>query len=383
MGLTPAQVAQRLQGITATDVSAIVGVNPYRSRIDVWREKRGESAPWVDTERSKWGELLEPVVREDYAARHGMRVDVPGTLVHPDREWMMATPDGIAYERGSADADRGLEIKCHTWRVSHLYGAPGSDEVPLWELCQVAWNLGVSGLERWDLVAFIDGAPTDYTIFRDGDLISGLVEQCERFRVDNLIGGAVPDPDGSDSFDQWLKSRWSQNPSALIEIDVDTHALIERARAIREQQAELELEISTLVQQLKLLIGDAEGMQWKNAAGRVEKLTWKRNKPGARIDHATMAGDMRGDARLTVSAVGAVVDRALICLASAGQAAIGNSTRATITAAELHQLVTQLSKALVTITERTDKLYTTEIAGNRPFCWPRAWKKPSEKKEQP
>lgn len=384
MGLSPLQLERRLEGITATDVSAIVGVNPYRSRIDVWREKRGEAPPWVDTERSLWGERLEPLVREDYATRHRMRIDVPGTLIHPDREWMMATPDGIAYPIGSNDPDRGLEIKCHTWRVQHLYGAPGSDEVPLWELCQCAWNIGVSGLARWDLCAFVDGSPTDYVIDRDEELLEGLVEQCDRFRRDNILGGAVPDPDGSDSFDAWLKSKWERNPGALIDIgdDNDTFSLIERGKEIREAQAESEREITKLVQQLKLKVADAEGLTWKNANGKPEKLTWKRNKASRKTDYTTMAGDMRADARLTLSGMGPVLARAMLCLEAAGHAPVGASTRAAIDAAELRELVTKLSGALVAIADRTDDKYTTETPGNRPFCWPRTWKAPTDKKEQ-
>ena len=384
MSLSPAQLAQRLEGITATDVSAIVGVNPYRSRIDVWREKRGEAPPWIDTNSSRLGEWIEPYARRDYAERHGMRIDVPGTLVHPDRAWMMSTPDGVCYRVGSADPERGLEIKRHGWRFAHLYGAPGSDEVPLWELCQCAWNIGVTGLARWDLLTVIEDSLTEYVIDRDEELVEQLVEQCDRFRVDNIIGGAMPDPDGSESFDAWLKSKWERNPGALVDIgdDNDTFTLIERGRAIREQQADLDRELGKLIQELKLKIADAEGLTWKNANGKPEKLTWKRNKSGRRVDHAGMAGDMRADARLTLSGMSAVIDRASICLAAAGHATVGSSTRAAIDAAELHDLVAKLSGALATIAGRTDDKYTTETPGNRPLCWPRTWKAPTEKKEQ-
>lgn len=384
MGLSPAQLAQRLEGITATDVSAIVGVNPHRSRIQVWQEKRGEAPPWVDTDRSRWGELLEPVVRADYAARHDLRVEVPGTLAHPDRPWMMSTPDGICHRRAAPSPCQGLEIKCHTWRVAHLYGRPGSDEIPLWELCQVAWSQAVTGLERWDLVAFIDGQPTDYTIDRDEDLIAGLIEQCERFLVDNVRGGAVPEPDGTEQFTDWLTARWKDNPGALIELQPADYALVQLARAkeLRSEAAELEKEREAIIQALKLKIGEHEGLTWLNDKGKPEKLTWKRSKPGRRINYPTIANDVRADARLTMSSMAEVVDRAMICLERAGHDPIGSNTRAAITAAEILDLVTKLSSALVGIIDRTDAKYTTEMLGNRPFVFPRTWKAPASAKEQ-
>lgn len=384
MGLSPAQLAQRLEGITATDVSAIVGVNPHRSRIQVWQQKRGEAPPWVDTDRSRWGELLEPVVRADYGQRHELRVEVPGTLAHPDRPWMMSTPDGIAYRLAAPTPERGLEIKCHTWRVAHLYGRPGTDEIPLWEVCQCAWNQAVTGLARWDLVAFIDGQPTDYVIDRDDELIAGLIEQCERFLVDNVRGGAVPEPDGTEQFTDWLTTRWKANPGALIELRAEdyAHVQIARAKEIRALAADLEKEHEAIIQALKLKIGEHEGLTWSNDRGKPEKITWKRNKPSRRTDYATLAGDARADARLAMSAVAETIDRARVCLASLGHDQIGSSSRATITAQEVGELIHRLATSLVGIIERTDAKYTNEQPGNRPFCFPKTWKAPASAKEQ-
>jgi len=385
MGLSQAQLAQRLTGITATDVAAIVGVNPHRSRIDVWREKRGEAPPWVDTERSKWGELLEPVVREDYAARHELRVEVPGTLAHPDRAWMMSTPDGICYRRATPAPERGMEIKCHTWRVGHLYGRPGTDEIPLWELCQCAWNLGVTGLPRWDLVAFIDGQPTDYIIDRDDDLIAGLVSQCERFLVDNVRGGAYPDPDGTEQFTTWLKGRWDENNGKLIDIadDTDTLALIERARQITLESEQLDDEITKIEQTIKLRIADSDGLTWRDARKRVQKLTWKRNKSSVRIAVGQMATDMRNEARLTLSALAQDIDRARVCLDRVGPSPIGENARAAITGREISEMIHKMACSLRTIIEATESKYTTTVPGARPFNWPTTWRKNSkERKEQ-
>lgn len=386
MSLSPEQIAQRLTGITATDVAAIIGVHPNRSILDVWREKRGDSKPWTDTDRSRWGELLEPVIRRDYADRYQVRIEEPGTLQHPDLAWMMSTPDGVVYPYASDEADRGLEIKCHTIRLRHLYGPPGSDEVPPMELCQCSWNLAVTGLERWDLVAFIDGQPTDYTVWRDDELIGELIERARRFHVDCVLGGAVPDPDGSESFDAWLKTRWTRDASTgkLTDIgdDNDTFTLIERGREIRERQHNDQKDLAKITQALKAKIADNEGLVWRNAKLQPEKITWKHNKPSRKIDYAGIANDARADARLGLSATSSTVERALICLKSAGYENIGSSGRATISAHELAELVSALQQTIDTIARRTDAAYTHEIPGNRPFNWPRNWKGPTNSEEQ-
>lgn len=382
MTLSPDQLARRLEGITATDVAAIIGANPYRSAIDVWREKRGEAQPFAGNKRTRWGDLVEPVIRRDYEERSGLRIDVPGTLGHPDARWQMCTPDGIGYD--GAVPVRGLEIKDHTFRVAHLYGDPGTDEVPPWELVQCVWSMGVTGLSRWDLVAYIDNQPEDYIIDRDDELIEMLRERAERFLIDNVRGGAVPDPDGSESFDAWLKARHKANTDVLIDIgdDNDTFTLIERAKKVRAMGADLDDEHALIIQKLKLKIGENAGLTWKNGKGRPEKVTWKRSKATRKIDFAGIANDVRADARLALSAKRGEIERALICLKSAGDhAPIGCSARAAITAGEISQLVSVLQTTLDEINARTDAAYTIEIDGKRPFNFPKSWRAPREPKE--
>lgn len=382
--LTPDQLALRLRGITATDCAAIASVHPERSPIDVWREKRGEAPPFDGNKRTKWGNLLEPVVRDDYEERTGLRVDVPGTLGHPDAPWMLATPDGVGYQ--GPEPVRGLEIKCHTVRLAHLYGSPGSDEVPAYVLVQCVWCMAVTGLIRWDVVAFIDGQPNDYIVDRDDELIGILRDRAERFLVDNVRGGAVPDPDGSESFDAWLKARHEKNTDALIELQADADrdllTLIGRAKELREQGADVERELVTIGQRLKLRIADQAGLMWADAKGKPQKLTWKRNKASRKIDYTTIANDARTDARMALSAKRADIERAKICLQAMGEhTPVGENTRAAMTAGEIAKLVSVLQTSLEEVVARTDAAYTHEIPGKRPLCYPRTWKAPRGEEE--
>lgn len=382
MSLSPDQKSQRLDGITATDVAAICGLHPHKSAIDVWLEKTGQSPPSPDTERSKWGDILEPVVRRDYEERHDVRVDVPGTLTDLEHAWMMATPDGLVHQRGAADPDRGLEIKTHTFRIAHLYGDPGSDQIPLWELVQCMWGMAVTDLERWDLCAFIDNQPTDYIIDRDDEAIGTLIEKAERFYVDCVQGGEPPAPDGSESYDRWLLKRWPNNPANLVDIgeDDETFTLVDRARELRAAAADLEREHQEIRQKLMLKIGDAEGLTWKDAKGRAQKVTWKRSKPTRRTDSAGAFTDVKNSAALFVSANAGRIERALISLKSAGEhTVIGTSSQATITAGELADMLSEMSQTMRRIAAH--QATVVELPGNRPFCFPRSWKAPASAKE--
>ena len=86
-------LAARRHGIGASEVSAILGLNPYRSCFEVWARKVSDDHPQstslapvaearerdqAETEAATWGVLLEPVVRAEVARRIGRRIFTPG-----------------------------------------------------------------------------------------------------------------------------------------------------------------------------------------------------------------------------------------------------------------------------------------------------------------
>lgn len=389
MSLSPSQIEQRLDGISATDIAAILGQHPFRSPIDVWREKTGTAEPFTGNDRTRWGHLLEPVIRSDYEERHGVRVEQCGTLEHPERAWMKATPDGIVYQPSATEPDRGLEIKTHTVRVAGEYGAPGTDEVPAYELAQCMWGMATSGLRRWDLVAFIDGQPSEYVIDRDDELIGLMIERGERFLVDNIRAGVPPEPDGSDAYDGYLRKRWTTNNADLITISGNTDdehvtfSLIEQGRILRERLAADEAQLETITQTLKAKIGDRAGLTWKTATGKDLKLTWKHSKPQTRIDLPEVVAAIRQSAALVASAKQSDVNRAIKCLAPLHSETVGYSGKAAaLSGREMSELIATLHAALVEITKTSNDAAHTKTFTKRPMVWPRQWAAPKSTEER-
>jgi len=277
MALTSQQLAERRAGITATDIAAIAGMHPFRCALDVALDKRGIAPPEDLGPRVKWGNLLEAPIRADYAERHNVLVTVPGTLTHPRIAHHLSTPDGIVFYVGDVVADRGMEIKTHTVWVRGGYGEPGTDEVPLHELVQCGWNMHVTGLPRWDLVAFIDGLPTDYRIERDLELEQGLVEVADRFWRDVIIGGNDPDPDGSARYGEHLAKRWPRHVAAkVVTAEQSTVAAIAALKEVRDQLDAVAQNEAALEQAIKVAIGDAEAIEFPALVrGETERITYK------------------------------------------------------------------------------------------------------------
>lgn len=91
----------RRQGIGSSDAAAAVGLNPYKSQLELWLEKTGRDGllpktdPLDEESPAYWGNILEPIVAAHYTRRSGNRVRrINAVLQHPDPllHWMPSTP---------------------------------------------------------------------------------------------------------------------------------------------------------------------------------------------------------------------------------------------------------------------------------------------------
>ena len=83
----------REKRIGGSDIGAILGVNKWRSAIDVFIDKtRGSTFEGNDA--TYWGNTLEPVVREEFAKRHS-ELTVFTAPYSVASEYLIANLDGV------------------------------------------------------------------------------------------------------------------------------------------------------------------------------------------------------------------------------------------------------------------------------------------------
>lgn len=145
-------LAERQRYIGGADAAAAVELNPYQSRFDLWQEKLGLVAPFEGNERTLWGKLHEPLIRQQYAERTGRIVRLPTeTLYHPEVPYIGCHPDGLI-----AEERRLFEAK--TARYETGFGEEGTDQVPEHYLIQCQHNMGVVDAEVADLAVLLGGS---------------------------------------------------------------------------------------------------------------------------------------------------------------------------------------------------------------------------------
>ncbi|MDP2678989.1 MAG: YqaJ viral recombinase family protein, partial [Rhodoferax sp.] len=90
----------RKGGIGSSDAAAAVGLNPYKSQLELWMDKTGRDGnlpktdPNDETSPMYWGTLLESIVAAHYTKRSGHKVRrINAVLQHPKEPWMLANID--------------------------------------------------------------------------------------------------------------------------------------------------------------------------------------------------------------------------------------------------------------------------------------------------
>ena len=102
----------RRKGFGGSDISGFLGMNKWKTPLQVYISKvEPPSDDEITSEAAEWGNILEPVVRNQFKLKH------PDLLVrqshfmwqHPEYDFMVANVDGFIY-----DKEKGwgvLEIK--------------------------------------------------------------------------------------------------------------------------------------------------------------------------------------------------------------------------------------------------------------------------------
>lgn len=167
--------ALRSSGIGGSDAGVIIGVNKYKTPVELWKEKVEGHSDFAGNEATYWGTTLEKDVANAYQERTGMKVaQVHKTFRHKKYPFLMAHID-----RRIVGAKHGLECKTalSKWWKSEEWGEQDTDEVPNSYLAQCQHYMAVTGWDTWDLAVLLSGPEFRiYTIKRNDDFINSLMK---------------------------------------------------------------------------------------------------------------------------------------------------------------------------------------------------------------
>lgn len=140
---------ERKKGLGASDAGAYMGVNPWKTNVQLWEEKTGLVQPDpVGGPAVEYGNAAEPALRTLWTLDHlDYTVEfTPFKIIrNPDNPYISATPDGELLERRTGKRG-GLEIKTTEIRSSALW-AQWNGRIPNHYFAQVLHQMLATGWE--------------------------------------------------------------------------------------------------------------------------------------------------------------------------------------------------------------------------------------------
>jgi len=275
----------RQGGIGSSDAAAAVGLNPYKSQLELWLEKTGRGTAKSDTsgmdDPCYWGTLLEPYVATAYQQTTGRKVRrVNAVLQHPTFNFMLANLDREVV--GSPDVQI-LECKTAGEFGSRLW----KDGVPEYVQLQVQHQLAVTGKAAADVAVLLCGQKLEiHRIGRDDDLIARLILLETKF-WEGVEQDIEPLADGSESAARALRQLYRGNETtrdfSQDEALCETFTVLSTLKAELEEKGELAEQCKQTLQQA---MGDASRALFPGCV-----VTFRRSKDGTSLDTKRLAAD--------------------------------------------------------------------------------------------
>jgi putative phage-type endonuclease len=152
-------VEARKGKIGSSDIAAICGIDPYRTRMDVWAEMTGRLPKREDNDTLWLGRQLEKTVADLFTRRTGTPLENPDTLYQSNLvDWAVISPDRVF------EHTRSLQVSIVECKAPRVYQKSkwGPDKAPDSAHLQLMWQMGHLGVEHGYCVGLLGGNTEDF-----------------------------------------------------------------------------------------------------------------------------------------------------------------------------------------------------------------------------
>ena len=268
----------RKDGIGASEVATVVGLNPWETPYQLWRRKVGLDAPKQENFAMKAGHYLEDAVAQFWADETGNEIIKASVedfmFIDETKPYLRVSPDRTYWLKGTPknDDNKGI-LECKTTQMSI-----DAEDLPKRWFVQVQMNLGVAGYQYGSLAWLTAGREFGYKdLAFVPDFYAWLVEEVDRFWIDNIQG--KQEPTAANVQDILLKYN-RHTDGKIIEATTDIVTAYNQLKGVRTEISKLEATKEELEARIKIGFGDAEAMSYDGQT----LATWKAAKDSSKFD---------------------------------------------------------------------------------------------------
>lgn len=249
----PEWLAARRQGIGGSDAAAVAGLDRwkggalavYLDKVEGIEDEVGESA--------QWGNLLEPIVADEFSRRTGIETtQAPYLLASVDRPWQIANLDRLAHEQHDVGVYEGKTT------TVYLADEWADDQVPDRAMIQTLHYLAVTGLPFAYVACLVGGQRLEYRrIVRDDEAI-GHLNAIEAEFWQRVVDRRPPPADGSAATSDLLARLYDVEVDKIAVLPPEALDLLGQRAAAKEDVKAAEARAREAENRIKTLLGDAE-----------------------------------------------------------------------------------------------------------------------------
>jgi putative phage-type endonuclease len=266
-----------IKKIGGSDIAAILGLSPWKSKHSLYLHLIGELEPQPDNEVLERGRVLEPVIADIFQANHSeYNVTNPdrcffindGIMRHEKYKFIIGSPDRVLSNCESDDAAiSGLEIKTADATKMSEWGEEGTDEIPLCYYLQCQWYAGLLEVPDWYIaVGFVKPGSRkicgyrEYRIEHNEERYQTMVKLAVEFWENHVEKRIPPEIDQADAATVEYYKRKERNPELSMFCDDYLHGTIMELQANQVIAKQYEQTIALLKTQLIAAMGNAEAV---------------------------------------------------------------------------------------------------------------------------
>ena len=270
----------RKRGLGGSDAGAVCGLNPYRTAMQVWQDKRTDSTEDIDNEAMREGREFEDYVARRFMEATGKKVRKANFMYYDEEHpFMLADVD-----RMIVGENAGLECKTASPYMAEKWA---DGRIPLSYQIQCLHYMSVCNADAWYIAVLIYGREFKYyKIERDEEMLEDLIRIEKDFWENHVLKGVLPEPDGSELADSVIAEYFKKSEAKTILL-TGFDGKLERRQELAELIESLESEKRQIEQELKLYMGEAEiaeneryRISWKPVSSqRIDEKSLKEERP--------------------------------------------------------------------------------------------------------
>jgi putative phage-type endonuclease len=272
---------ERLNGIGGSEAAIVMGVSPWKSRLELYYEKVERKIPNGNEASNLFfdiGHALEPVIAKHYELQTKRKLEKCIQRKHPEYPFITGNFDRIITSSEFTENGPGiLEIKT---KGDFVYWP--DEQIPLYYQMQLQQYLAVSGF-KWGSFAVLDLGTREITctdFIRDDEMINNIINEEIIFwlAIQNKI---PPEVQSTEACEKFLKRRYPKASLETIDLRNSNNAFInaQYLQSDKKKIKEAELDEYNRKSWFMEVMKTAQ-----KAIGNGFVITWKNDQDSTKFD---------------------------------------------------------------------------------------------------